>query len=80
MTDSTDYNGLGFRCGIEIHQQLDTDTKLFCDCPTQPGEQPDAAVKRELRPVPSEMGEVDRAAQFEYLKEKSFTYNVFRDV
>ncbi|MDY6768635.1 MAG: Glu-tRNA(Gln) amidotransferase subunit GatE [Candidatus Nanohaloarchaea archaeon] len=80
MTDSTDYEGLGFRCGIEIHQQLDTATKLFCDCPTDPGEHPAAQVRRELRPVPSEMGEVDRAAQFEYLQGKQFTYNVFRDV
>ncbi|MDY6769330.1 MAG: Glu-tRNA(Gln) amidotransferase GatDE subunit E, partial [Candidatus Nanohaloarchaea archaeon] len=79
MTDF-DYDDLGFRCGIEIHQQLDTGTKLFCACPTDPGDQPDAEVRRELRPVPSEMGEVDRAAQFEYLTEKAFTYNVFRDV
>ncbi|MCJ7478600.1 MAG: Glu-tRNA(Gln) amidotransferase subunit GatE [Candidatus Nanohaloarchaeota archaeon QJJ-7] len=77
ITDSHDYEELGFRCGIEIHQQLDTSSKLFCECSTEPGEHPDAEVERELRPVPSEMGEVDRAAQFEFLKDKWFRYNVF---
>ncbi|MFB6077336.1 MAG: Glu-tRNA(Gln) amidotransferase subunit GatE [Candidatus Nanohaloarchaea archaeon] len=80
MNADIDYDDLGFRCGIEIHQQLDTDTKLFCACPTDPGDQPVAAVERHLRPVPSEMGEVDRAAQFEYLQDKQFTYNVFPGV
>lgn len=80
MAATDEYEDLGFRCGIEIHQQLDTATKLFCNCPTDPGERPDADVVRELRPVPSELGEVDRAAQFEYLKEKQFRYNVYRDV
>ncbi|MDY6773736.1 MAG: hypothetical protein SVS85_00925, partial [Candidatus Nanohaloarchaea archaeon] len=32
MDSDTDYEDLGFRCGIEIHQQLDTSTKLFCSC------------------------------------------------
>ncbi len=80
MDDDIDYDELGFRCGIEIHQQLDTGTKLFCDCPVHEGEQPAAQVRRQLRPVPSELGEVDRAAQYEYLKEKSFTYNIYPDV
>ena len=28
-----DYKKLGFKCGIEIHQQLETH-KLFCNCPS----------------------------------------------
>ncbi|MDY6776591.1 MAG: Glu-tRNA(Gln) amidotransferase subunit GatE [Candidatus Nanohaloarchaea archaeon] len=80
MGSSAEYEDLGFRCGIEIHQQLDTSTKLFCNCPTEPGEQRSDQVERELRPVPSEIGEVDRAARFEYLKGKDFTYNVYPDV
>ena len=27
------YQEIGFRCGIEVHQQLETH-KLFCKCPT----------------------------------------------
>ena len=29
-----DYEFLGLKAGIEIHQQLDTREKLFCHCPT----------------------------------------------
>jgi len=28
-----DYKELGFKAGLEIHQQLDT-SKLFCNCPS----------------------------------------------
>ena len=31
--DVSVYADLGFRCGLEIHQQLDTTQKLFCRCP-----------------------------------------------
>ena len=31
---SYDYEELGLVAGLEIHQQLDTATKLFCNCPT----------------------------------------------
>ena len=30
-----DYDELGLVAGLEIHQQLDTATKLFCECPTE---------------------------------------------
>ena len=30
-----DYEKVGALIGIEVHQQLDTETKLFCNCPTQ---------------------------------------------
>lgn len=76
-----DYEDLGFKCGIEIHQQLDTDTKLFCECSTEANIDSAAAkTKRFLRPVVSELGDEDRAAQFEYLKNKDFVYNIYPEV
>lgn len=82
MSKEYDYDELGFRCGIEIHQQLGTETKLFCSCPNQVIEDEAAAAKvtRGLRPVASEMGDVDRAARYEYLKGKDFIYNIYPDV
>ena len=31
--DKFDYEELGLMMGLEIHQQLDSQTKLFCRCP-----------------------------------------------
>ena len=76
-----DYDELGFRCGIEIHQQLDTEKKLFCNCPTDNvNKEADARIKRSLRPVPGERGSVDEAAKFEFLKDNSFLYNFYKEV
>jgi len=74
-----DYEKLGFKCGIEIHQQLDT-AKLYCDCPSLVRD-PNNEVKtltRRLRPVIGESGNVDAAVAFESLKSKLFIYE-FRD-
>jgi glutamyl-tRNA(Gln) amidotransferase subunit E len=72
-----DYEELGFMCGIEIHQQLDTDTKLFCDCPVDlEDENPDSEVRRRLRSVAGETGAEDRAAEVEAEKQKEFVYKV----
>ena len=60
-----DYKKLGLKAGLEIHQQLDT-TKLFCSCPSKlRDDKPDVIVKRQLRPVASELGKIDVAAAFE---------------
>jgi len=65
---------LGFKAGIEIHQRLDTH-KLFCQCKSRISEdKPIIEIKRKLRPVAGEMGEVDRAALFEALRKRKFNY------
>ena len=71
-----DYDELGFKCGIEIHQQLDTETKLFCRCPVDlEDESPDAKIQRRLRSVAGETGEQDEAAEVESTKERKFVYH-----
>ena len=73
------YKELGFKCGIEIHQQLEGE-KLFCGCPTliKKGV-PDFKFRRRLRASAGESGGVDRAALFELQKSKEFEYQVFND-
>ncbi|MBW2988789.1 Glu-tRNA(Gln) amidotransferase subunit GatE [Candidatus Woesearchaeota archaeon] len=70
----TDYNKLGFKCGIEIHQQLEG-RKLFCSCPAlNSSKEPDIRVIRRLRAVAGETGEIDAAAKHEMKKGKQFIY------
>ena len=69
-----DYKKIGLRAGLEIHQQLDSGSKLFCRCPIRKSEEFPIEVRRRLRPVQSELGEEDPAALFEFLKDKTFVY------
>jgi glutamyl-tRNA(Gln) amidotransferase subunit E len=68
-----DYKAVGFKAGLEIHQQLTTH-KLFCACPSEISEHSDYAFERMLRPTQSEMGDVDRAALDEAQRKRRFTY------
>ncbi len=70
-----DYEKLGFKAGLEIHQQLATH-KLFCDCLSELEENENLrlAFSRRLRPVQSERGDVDRAAIEEARRGKKFLY------
>ena len=69
-----DYEKLGFKCGLEIHQQLETH-KLFCECPSLVhDDNPSIKFKRKLRAVAGETGEVDLAAAYEQNKDKVFVY------
>lgn len=68
------YKSLKLKCGLEIHQQLDT-KKLFCNCPSLlRKDEPDFIVKRKLHPVAGESGEIDIAARHEAEKGRDFIY------
>jgi len=74
-----EYERLGFKCGIEIHQQLDTH-KLFCSCPSIIREdEPDIFVERRMRAVAGELGDVDPAALHEFLKGRVLLYQAYSD-
>jgi len=77
-----DYEELGLKCGLEIHQQLDTETKLFCRCPSklQGTRVPDFNIMRFMRPVLGEMGTFDKAMLTEYKKGKTIIYEGYNDV
>jgi Glu-tRNA(Gln) amidotransferase subunit E-like FAD-binding protein len=73
-SEKIDYEKLGFKSGLEIHQQLDT-SKLFCNCPSiLRQDAPDFTIKRKLHAVAGESGEVDIAAKHEAEKDREFIY------
>tara|TARA_Y100000034_G_scaffold79823_1_gene95802 strand:+ start:13327 stop:14772 length:1446 start_codon:yes stop_codon:yes gene_type:complete len=72
--EELDYKKLGLKCGLEIHQQLDT-KKLFCNCPSLLRyEEPDSIIKRKLHAVAGESGEIDKAAEYQKSLDKEFLY------
>jgi len=74
-----DYDALGLKVGIEIHQQLDTKHKLFCYCPTIQRDVSESNFEffRYLRLKKSEIGEEDRAAKEEVARSKKFIYKAY---
>ena len=60
--------------GLEIHQQLDSKNKLFCNCKIIDSTEYDFTFNRNLRPTQSEMGSYDQAALFESKKIKTIKY------
>lgn len=78
--DKEFYFALGFKCGLEIHQQLDTKKKLFCHCPVgYRNDEPDAVILRHMRPTLSEMGTYDGTALMEFKTRKHVIYQLYRD-
>ncbi len=67
-------NDLGVKVGLEIHQQLATNKKLFCKCVPTDTEEYSIKFQRKLRAAKSELGEYDPAALFEKSKSKSIMY------
>jgi len=75
-----DYASLGFKCGLEVHQQLRTKKKLFCHCPnTTYSDAYDAEILRHMRPTLSELGEYDPTALMEFKTKKEITCRINRD-
>ena len=69
---------LGLMMGLEIHQQLNTKHKLFCPCSTELiDDEFDDGIIRNLRPTQSELGQIDRAALQESLRDMTFKYESF---
>jgi glutamyl-tRNA(Gln) amidotransferase subunit E len=67
-------NDVGVKVGLEIHQQLATNKKLFCNCTPIETEEYSIKFQRKLRAAKSELGEYDPAALFEKSKSKSIMY------
>ncbi len=75
-----DVTKLGFKCGVEIHQQLFTSKKLFCRCPAGLySNEHHAEVLRHMRPTLSEMGVYDGCALMEFKTKKEIVYLLNKD-
>lgn len=79
MTEK-DYETVGFKSGLEVHQQLLTDRKLFCRCPAgQYSDHYHAEILRHMRPTLSELGEYDGTALMEFKTKKEIIYQINRE-
>ncbi len=65
---------IGLKVGLEIHQQLATGKKLFCNCMPIETEEYPINFSRKLRIAKSELGKFDPSAIFEKSKEKTIVY------
>ena len=73
-----DYEKLGLKMGLEVHQQLNTEKKLFCPCKCElTDKKPDYVLLRLLRPTQSELGKIDRAAFEESRRKLKFMYESY---
>lgn len=74
-----DYDRIGFKSGLEVHQQLLTEKKLFCNCPAglyHKSDDYDAELIRHMRPTLSELGEYDGTALMEFKTKKEIFYRI----
>ncbi|HJH60262.1 MAG TPA: Glu-tRNA(Gln) amidotransferase subunit GatE [Bacteroidetes bacterium] len=74
-----DYDRIGFMSGLEVHQQIKTEKKLFCHCPACKFNKFDnyhAELIRHMRPTLSELGEYDGTALMEFKTRKEIVYRI----
>ena len=70
-----DYAEVGLIAGLEVHQQLLTERKMFCHCPAGVyTKDHDGEVLRHMRPTLSELGEYDGTALMEFKTRKNIIY------
>ena len=75
-----DYATVGFKSGLEVHQQLLTRSKLFCRCPAgRYSRDYHAEILRHMRPTLSELGEYDGTALMEFKTKKNIIYRVNKE-
>jgi glutamyl-tRNA(Gln) amidotransferase subunit E len=75
-----DYGAVGLVCGLEVHQQLLTERKLFCHCPAgRYTRAHDGTVLRHMRPTLSELGVYDGTALMEFKTRKHIVYLLNRE-
>ncbi|MCK9152094.1 Glu-tRNA(Gln) amidotransferase subunit GatE [Methanobacterium alcaliphilum] len=73
-----DWDELGLKMGLEIHQQLNSKSKLFCPCSCDLiDDEADFEIVRNLRPTQSELGKIDRAAFEEARRKLHFIYQAY---
>ena len=74
-----DYEALGLMVGLEIHQQVDSPTKLHCRCPNIYREPEEATheIRRFLRPKANNLGMMDRAVVEQTQANRQSRYMVF---
>jgi len=80
VRENIDYEAVGFKAGLEVHQQLLTAKKLFCRCPAgRYTREQDGVIFRHMRPTLSELGEYDGTALMEFKTKKNIIYLLHQD-